>query len=441
MASRPWKVALLALTLVALCSLWSSLSVLGYEPPAKPVTPPFSARVARAAAVDSCLDRLSDNASAYPCLQQALWGKCALSFMRGCDASCGRCVSDARRQLLRRTLLVSARQPHACAGGAAVDAWVGRAMQNHAEYARIHGMPFTFSSALIDSSYEGAWNKLAYLQAILRAELNRTSGGGSTADNSPASPREWILWADWDVVFTDLASEIPLEEYERRNIRLVLGGDPAAVNGGQPSVNGGAARADYLKANTGVLLLRVHRWSLALITRMLARGGRTRAARRAHALQVQEHVANLCVGCIDDQATLLELLQTEPHRWATHTVLERRYLLQGHWEDFADAMPLAMPPHLDAPLATPLRRVGAAALPPLRRSVFGLSSVPLSVHFAGCQLCSGKSPETAARCWPAFRRTVRFAEEQSMRPLGLRHARANRSAADDLPLEPLLPAS
>ena len=85
-------------------------------------------------------------------------------------------------------------------------------------------------------------------------------------------------------------------------------------------------------------------------------------------------------------------------------------------------------------LSTPLRRLGAMPLPPLRQKVFGLASVPLAVHFAGCQLCSGKSPERALRCWPAFRRVVRFAEDQVLAPLGLRHPPLNRSAAESLPL-------
>ena len=39
---------------------------------------------------------------------------------------------------------------------------------------------------------------------------------------------------------TDLDFELPLEEYERRRVRLVLGGDPAAI--GQQA----GAKADYL---------------------------------------------------------------------------------------------------------------------------------------------------------------------------------------------------
>ena len=73
--------------------------------------------------------------------------------------------------------------------------------------------------------------------------------------------------------FTAGIAELPLEDYEARRVRLILAGDPMAVGDA-------GRRADYLKANSGVLLLRVHRWTLALLRRMLARGGRTRELRR-----------------------------------------------------------------------------------------------------------------------------------------------------------------
>lgn len=369
---------------------------------------------------DACTDTAAGNIN---CLQQALWGKCNESFLRGCDASCSRCASETRRRLLRRTLLVSARQSQPCASTGA-DAWVMRAMQNHAEYARANGMPMAWSGALVDAAYDGAWNKLSYLSRVLRAELDTRSMEARTS---------WLLWADWDVVFTDMSFELPLEEYERRGVRLVIGGDPSAVGGSQP-------KADYLKANTGMMLLRVHNWTSALLSRMLARGGRTRAQRRRHALAAQEYVANLCNGCLDDQAVLLEMLHREPARWAVHTALERRYLLQGHWEDFASAMPAEHEavPRVAPP--TPLRRPGAPWLPPLRQRVFGLGSVPLAVHFAGCQLCSGKAPDKAGPCWPVFRRVLRFAEAQTLRTLGLRHAGvafASRGGENESALEPL----
>ena len=321
-------------------------------------------------------------------------------------------------------------------------------------------MAFVWSSSLIDASYDGAWNKLTYLQRLLRSLLYAKS----------PTQYDWVLWVDWDVVITDLAHELPLEDYAARGARLVVGGDPLGIgggggggmSGGEGGANGNGDQSDYLKLNTGVLLLRVHNWSLALLNRMIARGGRTRQARRRHAVEIQRYVKNLCVGCIDDQATLLELLHREPSVWRTHAVLERRFPLQGHWEDYAAAVPetafaaAAAHAKLVAGAASgggdrggdgggggdrgggapPLRQLSAPAIRPLTQRVHGSARVPLSIHFAGCQLCSGKAPEISERCWPVFRRTIRFAEDQALLPLGVRHARANRSAAESLPLEP-----
>ena len=347
-----------------------------------------------------------------------------------CDASCSRCESISRRAALQRTLLVSARQAAPCAERGA-DAWVMRAMQNHANFAREHGMPHTFSSALVDADYEGAWNKVAYLSKLMRAALYQN---GTRLD--------WILWADWDLVFADLSFELPLEEYSARGARLVVGGDPAGIGAKD------AAPADYLKLNTGLVLLRVHPWSLALLNRMLRQAGRSRAERRRRALDVQKSVSNLCVGCIDDQAVLLEMLRNEPDRWAYYAHLERRFPLQGFFEDYAGALrdaPFAaadelgeQPPHGSH---VPLRAPTAHPLAPLRRRVFGSLRVPLSVHFAGCQLCSGKGPpEKTPRCWAELRRTIRFAEDQAMRPLGLRHQSGtqNQSMDSDGPLQPIV---
>lgn len=45
-------------------------------------------------------------------------------------------------------------------------------------------------------------------------------------------------------------------------VRLVLGGEP----------KGALEELDYLKLNTGVMLLRVHGWTLSLLRRMLSIG-------------------------------------------------------------------------------------------------------------------------------------------------------------------------
>ncbi|KAL1524579.1 hypothetical protein AB1Y20_019469 [Prymnesium parvum] len=372
------------------------------------------------------------------CLQQALWGKCREAFLADrCNKSCGRCHSPARADALRRVLLLSARQPSACAS-ADGDAWVMRALQNKADFARWHGMAIAWTSAQVDAQYDGAWNKLALLVRHMNRSLElRRKRPFLKGGRRDLTRVEWLLWMDWDVVVTDLSFTLPLEEYDAAGLHLVVGGEPKGV----------FDEADYLKLNTGVMLLRVHSWTLALLRRMLAIG--RKAARRRHALDAQKVVKNLCVGCIDDQAALLMLLHHEPTRWRGATSLERRFMLQGYWEDFNGALPLSVtsrPPAVSTTrhgdeatvVFTPLRLADVPMLPPLRRAVFGHLNVPFAIHFAGCQLCSGKADvERTIQCWHSFRRTLRFAEDQSLLAIGLQHALPNRSEVYDMPLQPI----
>ena len=62
---------------------------------------------------------------------------------------------------------------------------------------------------------------------------------------------------------------------------------------------------------------------------------------------------------------------------------------QVYWGDAARALPLQMS-ILESKGTMPLQSLNAARLPPLRQPIFGSWRVPLAVHFAGCQLCSGK---------------------------------------------------
>ena len=115
-----------------------------------------------------------------------------------------------------------------------------RAKQNKAAYAHAHGMGLTWSSALLDREYDGTWNKLVLLRTLMRVALggNQTGGGpgGSGSGSGPGDSglggggpggggsggggerTRWLLWADWDVLFTDLTFELPIDEYEVRGL-------------------------------------------------------------------------------------------------------------------------------------------------------------------------------------------------------------------------------
>ena len=128
-------------------------------------------------------------------------------------------------------------------------------------------MGVAWSSALLDREYDGAWNKLVLLRALMRAALggNHTGGepgGGGGGGGGGVERTRWLLWADWDVLFTDLSFELPVDDYEARGLKLVLGGELKDVY----------EEAVYLKLNSGLMLLRGCGWSLSLLDKMLQRG-------------------------------------------------------------------------------------------------------------------------------------------------------------------------
>ena len=87
--------------------------------------------------------------------------------------------------------------------------------------ARSHHMEMTWTDSLLDEQYDGAWNKIAYLHSLMRHELRmrqlmatQRRQGKHASDHTESTPGriEWMLWCDWDLIFTDLAAALPLEE-------------------------------------------------------------------------------------------------------------------------------------------------------------------------------------------------------------------------------------
>eukprot|EP00967_Tisochrysis_lutea_P033640 scaffold40062_cov42-Tisochrysis_lutea.AAC.2 len=323
----------------------------------------------------------------------ALWGKCNEAFMRGhCTRSCGLCESKRHQPVI----LLSARQAAPC-NTSQGEIWVNQARANKQAFAALWGWQMVWSSELVDPSFVGSWNKLTVLRKLLRDELAASSNGSAGG---------WILWMDWDVMVTDPEFRLPLVEYEERHVWLVLGGDPKHILVASP---------DYLRANTGLMLLRVHKWSLALVERMLSKGAPH--VKRKNALEAQESVRNLCYGCFDDQAALLVLLREQPERWRPHIQLERRFHIQSYWEDIEGAFP-RQAKSVTSSTKWPARRIpGWPSEARLLRPVHGHWPVPFAVHFAGCQLCSGKltDADRLRRCVRTFESVARYA--QSTKPM------------------------
>ena len=91
-------------------------------------------------------------------------------------------------------------------------------------------MAVTWTDSVVDEQYDGAWNKVAYLHSLMRHELRQRERIRSTSHEAgheqpgwtPSQAGheaghehkriEWMLWCDWDLIFTDLAAQLPLEE-------------------------------------------------------------------------------------------------------------------------------------------------------------------------------------------------------------------------------------
>ena len=68
--------------------------------------------------------------------------------------------------------------------------------------------------SVCSAQYDGAWNKLALLARVMNQSLERRGMARVSGIAHNRSSAQWVLWADWDLVFTDLSVALPLEEYE-----------------------------------------------------------------------------------------------------------------------------------------------------------------------------------------------------------------------------------
>ena len=295
-------------------------------------------------------------------------------------------VPDCRRTP-PRVLIVTAEQPTECSTTAAQ--WLGaRAMRNRLQYAQEHAYRLYWFTDLVDPDYAGIkesamWNKPALLARLLESEL--TAGV------------EWLLWIDSDAIFMDMSFELPLDEYLEKDYHLVLWGEPRMVN------VSAAAAPSYFGINAGVMLLRNSGWTRDFLARILAAGDDI-AASTAQQRTIMKGWEREEDGVVSDQSTIVYMLYTEPERWRAQTLLEKRFALNGHWQQYYGRL---VPGSLQ-----------------LSSAIWGTDRVPFVMHFAGCQLCSGRTDAHYANwdeCRDAMAQALNHAEDWALAQLGLRH--------------------
>ncbi|GIC93189.1 glycosyltransferase family 34 protein [Aspergillus udagawae] len=115
-----------------------------------------------------------------------------------------------------------------------------RTLETHKEHSRRLGYPLT---VLRNPILNGIWNKLAILQSVLLRELEK-----------PAEQRlQWLFWFDGDTVLMN--PDMPLETFlpppELSNAHLLVS-------------------RDWNGLHSGVFFLRVHPWSVELLSAAIA---------------------------------------------------------------------------------------------------------------------------------------------------------------------------
>lgn len=287
-----------------------------------------------------------------------------------------------------RVLLVSAEQPGPCSTVAAE--WLGkRAAKNRLVYAGMHGYGSHWCTDVVVPQFtegDAMWNKPALLAQLLNSSL--------------VDGYDWLLWMDADAIVTDASFQPPWEEYAAKDLHLVLWGETRKLD-----TAGTGTKPNYEAINAGVMLLRNSVWTRELLGAVLAAGADIEGSTAVQG----EALSGLCdhgaYNCrVSDQSTLVYLLSREA-RWRNATLLEKQYVMNGHWQEYRGRL---QPGSLQ-----------------LSSASFGSDRVPWVLHYSGCQLCSGRtSPELAnwSDCRDSFAEALTFAEDWALAPLGLRHA-------------------
>ena len=294
-----------------------------------------------------------------------------------------------------RVLLVTSEQPTECSTATAQ--WLnGRAMRNRLHYAQRHGWKLYWNTDTVDPDYAGIkenamWNKPMLLYKLLNSNL--TSG------------IDWLFWIDSDAIFMDMDFSLPLDEYEQAGYNLVLWGEKRMVDGGNEGDASSDEAPSYFGLNAGVMLMRNNDWTRAFLRRILDAGDDIEGSTSVQGA-VLKGMCDRKYDCrVSDQSTIVYLLYSEPDQWRNQTLLEKRFTLNGHWQEYAG--------HL------------VSGSLQLKDSIWRSDRVPFVMHFAGCQLCSGLTDKHYAdwdACKEAMGQALNHVEDWALSKLGLRHA-------------------
>jgi len=321
-----------------------------------------------------------------------------------------------------RVLMVTAEQPMECSTATAQ--WLGaRSMRNRLTYCQRHRWQLYWNTDTVDPTYAGIvenpmWNKVRGFSAFMGCPSSRLRQPALLAkllNSSITEGVEWLFWIDSDAIIMDIDFALPLDQYERDNISLVLWGEPRMVD--EPY----RAAPSYFGLNAGVMLMRNNDWTRRFLGEILKAGADVSRATETQR-QVIKGFCDRAYDCVaSDQSTIVYLLHTQAELWRKETLFEKRcargcagrrrgpltrrsFTMNGHWQEYAG--------HL---VSGSLR---------LQDSIWSSDRVPFVMHFAGCQLCSGKTDAHYANwdaCRVALGEALSHVEDYSLAKLGLHH--------------------
>ncbi|KAK9726286.1 hypothetical protein RND81_05G204100 [Saponaria officinalis] len=259
-----------------------------------------------------------------------------------------------------RVLLVTGSSSKPCQNSLG-DYYLLKSIKNKIDYCRLHGIEIFYNMSLLEAEMLGFRAKLPLIRSLLAGHPEV----------------EFVWWMDSDVMFTDMAFEVPWERYKGYN--LVMHGSKEMV----------FEEKNWVGLNTGSFLIRNCQWSLDLIESWSKVGPSGKVRVEAGEISMKE-LKNTSFD-VDDQSTMVYLLANEREKWGERVYLESDYYLSGFWES------------LVSKYETMLKNYKLG---------FGDHRWPLVTHFVGCKPCSKVGDYSKEKCLKEIERAFNVGDNQ-----------------------------
>eukprot|EP00250_Pteridium_aquilinum_P018702 c24173_g1_i1 orf=563-2017(-) len=248
-----------------------------------------------------------------------------------------------------------------------------KSLKNKVDYSTLHGLEISLSFGSIDPHIDGPVSKLSLLQSSM-AKYRHV---------------EWLWWVPSGALITDMAFELPMENYTEFNL-ILIGSD------------GPTPRQEIvINLNTDTFLIRNCQWSLDLLRKCSSMGSaegrhmesmnrllQNSLIKRSH-LQAGDHYASIFFS------------SQEKKIWEDKIHVGNPVVLRVDWRDTV--------PKFESIVKQSQRETGDKKL-------------PFVTHFLGCNLChevdGGKE---GGLCEKQMERALVFAEKQVMQNDGMQH--------------------